>query len=126
MLGLRRVDARSGGPVTIGGAVAGAMLDFARQAGTKPLLRSRVRREHERLSALQPQMKEIGHKYAADPEARERALMQFYKTNRVNPLRGCALPLLHGLLAQLSSALWSRQGQTIRDRVTGTIVVLDS
>jgi 60Kd inner membrane protein len=125
VLGLRRVDAHSGGPVSIRSAVVGATFDSAWRAATLSLSRPRLNREQERMTALQAQMKEIERKYGADAEARQKALMQFYKTKGVSPLPACAWGTLPGLLVQLLVLACSRHGQTIRDRVTHTVVILD-
>ena len=45
------------------------------------------------LQKLQPLMAEIKEKYKNDKEAMNREMMEFYRTNKVNPLGGC-LPIL--------------------------------
>ena len=99
MVALRRVDARNGGPVSVDSAVAGATYDLVRQAATSWLSRARLRREHERLSPLQAQMKEIRRTYAGNREEEQKALMEFYKTNRMSPFPGCAWAFAHVLAA---------------------------
>lgn len=42
---------------------------------------------------LQPQMKEIQEKYKNDPQKQQKATMDLYRKNKVNPLGGC-LPML--------------------------------
>lgn len=42
---------------------------------------------------LQPQMKEIQDKYKNDPQKQQKATMDLYRKNKVNPLGGC-LPML--------------------------------
>jgi hypothetical protein len=95
VLGLYRVDARTGAPVSIRSALMGAMFDSAWQAATSSLSRPHISREKERVTALQAEMKEIERNYA-DNEARQKALMQFYKTKGVSPLPACAWSLLPG------------------------------
>src|SRR5262249_55443491 len=63
-LHLRRVDAHTGGRVTVRSAIAGDTLKFALGPATRWLFGSRMRHEQERLRALQPQMKDIQRKYA--------------------------------------------------------------
>ncbi|MFO0704683.1 MAG: YidC/Oxa1 family membrane protein insertase [Candidatus Andersenbacteria bacterium] len=46
---------------------------------------------------LQPRINEIREKHKADKEAQTKALMEFYKKNRVNPLSSC-LPLVVQIL----------------------------
>jgi YidC/Oxa1 family membrane protein insertase len=45
------------------------------------------------LSAIQPKIKEIQEKYKKDKEQQTKALMEFYKKEKINPFSGC-LPLL--------------------------------
>jgi len=45
------------------------------------------------LSKLQPEIKKIQAKYKNDKEKQARAIMEFYKQNKINPASGC-LPLL--------------------------------
>lgn len=47
----------------------------------------------KKMQELQPQIKEIQQKYKNDKEKQSRALMEFYKQNKANPLSGC-LPLI--------------------------------
>lgn len=42
---------------------------------------------------LQPQMKEVQEKYKNDPQKQQKATMDLYRKNKVNPLGGC-LPML--------------------------------
>ncbi|MDP3991168.1 MAG: YidC/Oxa1 family membrane protein insertase [Candidatus Nealsonbacteria bacterium] len=50
-------------------------------------------RSQKSMSAIQPKMKEIQEKYKHDKEQQSKALMEFYKKEKVNPFSGC-LPLL--------------------------------
>jgi YidC/Oxa1 family membrane protein insertase len=50
-------------------------------------------RSMKRMSALQPQMKEIQEKYKEDPRRMQAKLMEFMKQNKVSPMGGC-LPML--------------------------------
>lgn len=45
------------------------------------------------MKELQPQMKEIQEKYKDNPQKQQKATMELYKKNKVNPLGGC-LPML--------------------------------
>ena len=47
----------------------------------------------KKLQELQPKMKELQEKHKDDKERQTKALMEFYKTEKVNPLSGC-LPLI--------------------------------
>ena len=125
VVGLRRVDARTGGPISVRSVLIGVLFDQARQETTRPLFRPRAHREQDRLRELAPRVKEIQHKYESDLQAQQRALMQFYKANQVNPLAPCGWLVAGPILSQLVLAIAIRNGRTAYDRLTGTIVVGD-
>ena len=125
VVGLRRVDARTGGPVSVRSVLIGLVLDLARQSATRPLFRARARRERDRRKELAPRLKEIERDQVADPEARRRAVRAFYKENDFNPFAGCGWQLAGPILSQLVLAGAIRDGRTVHDRLTGTIVVTD-
>ena len=124
LLGLRRVDAHTGGPISVRSALVDEVLFAAWGAVTRPLLPSRVKRDRDRLVALRPQEKELERKYADDPQRRQRALLDFYKSNGVDPFKVWGVALLPGMLRSWLPAVWPG-GQRIRDRLTGTVVVID-
>jgi hypothetical protein len=125
VVGLRRLDAQTGGIVSVRSALFGVLFDDARQAATKPLFGSRAQRQRDRISALGPQLRAVGRNYADDPQARQRAVMEFYKANHVTPFAGCGWQLAGPVGSQLVLALGSRGGRTVRDRITGTGVIVD-
>lgn len=47
----------------------------------------------KKMQELQPKLKEIQQKYKNDKERQTREIMDFYRTNKVNPFAGC-LPLI--------------------------------
>lgn len=47
----------------------------------------------KKMQSIQPKVKEIQDKYKGDKEKQSRALMELYRSNKVNPLAGC-LPLI--------------------------------
>jgi hypothetical protein len=125
LIGLRRVDAHTGGVVTIRSALIGVLFDQAWQAAWRPLFRSRVKRHQTRLRALAPQLRAAERAYRGDPQARARARTEFYRSNPVNPAGGCGWLVAGPLVSQLALGISSREGRTIRDRVTGTGVIVD-
>lgn len=50
-------------------------------------------RAQKKLQETQPKMKELQERFKGDKEGYQKALMEFYKTNKVNPFASC-LPLL--------------------------------
>ncbi len=125
LIGLRRVDAHTGGVVTVRSALVGVLFDQAWQAAWRHLFRSRVKRHLTRLRALAPQLRAVERRYRGDPEARSRAVTEFYQSNPVNPAGGCGWLVAGPLASQLTLALSSREGRTLRDRITGTGVIVD-
>jgi hypothetical protein len=125
LLRLRRVDVRTGGRVSARSALVGEVFDLALRILTSRLVRSRSRQAQERLAELTPEIKEIKRKHANDPNVRQRALIRFYESNHVKPFASCGLNLASVMLSTLLTAVWSPGGRSVRDRVAGTVVVLD-
>jgi hypothetical protein len=126
VVGLRRVDGQTGGLVSARSALVGVLFDRAWQEATRPLFGSRVRRQRNRTSAFRTQLRAVERKYADDPQARQRAAIEFYKGNHVSPFAGCGWQLAGSIIPQvLIAALGSRDGRTVRDRITGTRVIVD-
>lgn len=46
-----------------------------------------------KMKAAAPKMKEINERFSSDPQAKQKAMMELYKKERINPLGGC-LPIL--------------------------------
>ena len=46
-----------------------------------------------KMKAVQPKMQELKERYASDTQKQQQALMELYKTEKINPLAGC-LPIL--------------------------------
>lgn len=64
----------------------------------------------KRMSALQPQMKEIQEKYKEDPKKMNEKMMRFMKENKVNPMGGCwpillQMPVFIGFFFMIKSAI---------------------
>ncbi len=71
-------------------------------------------RSMERMRQLQPKVKEIQEKYAADRQKQSEAMMSLYRQEKVNPLGGCLpmflqLPVFIGLFYALRSSIQLRQ-----------------
>ncbi|WP_298609833.1 membrane protein insertase YidC [uncultured Thiothrix sp.] len=46
-----------------------------------------------KMKAVSPKMKEINERFSGDPQAKQKAMMELYKKEKINPLGGC-LPIL--------------------------------
>jgi YidC/Oxa1 family membrane protein insertase len=70
-------------------------------------------RSQKKLSAVQPKLKEIQEKFKSDKEKQTRAVMDFYKKEKINPFSGC-LPLLVQLpiLIALFRVFWKGFGES--------------
>jgi hypothetical protein len=118
LLGLRRVDARTGDPVTVGQA----LLHFAVTTAWSELIRRisapSQRRRLEQLRALRDPAREVRHADAGDRNAEMRAAKERYQGQGLRPLRSCApgvalpwvmdlpaLPPLHQSLADRAAGI---------------------
>jgi hypothetical protein len=122
--GLRRVDVRSGGPLSARNVLVEQLVVVASGEIRRRLTTPRMTRRKQRLEALQPELAEIARMHADDHKALERALKGFYKRNRVNTASSCGPPLLGAALMQ-APVLWSPLNQTIPERLAGIVVVQD-
>jgi hypothetical protein len=125
VVGLRRVDAQTGGIVSVRSALVGVLFDQAFRAVARPLFRSRAKRELDHMSSFATQLKLVEDEYADDPQARRRAVIEFCESNEVRPLVGCGWQLAGLVVSQLFLAVGSTGGRTVRDRVSGTSVIVD-
>jgi hypothetical protein len=90
LVGLRRVDARTRGPISVRSGLIRVHFDQARQAATRPLFRSAAHRARD------------GNRFA-----------------------GCGWHAAGPFFSELLLAIPVRNGRTVHDYVTGTIVVND-
>lgn len=95
------------------------------RTASRPLFKSRVQRHEARTQAIAPRLGAVQRKHADDRQARQRAVIEFYKSGDVNPAGSCGWQLAGPLVSHLVLALSSRGGRTIRDRITGTSVIVD-
>jgi hypothetical protein len=124
VMGLRRADARTGGPVTVRSllvrkAVVTAWQDLVRRA-----LRPSDERFRERGKLMRADLEEARQRLADDPEALDRARREITKRYRVTPWIFCSRGLLSSTPLYLP-ALWSERNQTLPDRLAGIVVVRD-
>ncbi len=54
----------------------------------------KAQQSQKALSALQPEIKKIQEQFKKDREAQSRALMELYKTHKVNPFSGCLIAIV--------------------------------
>jgi uncharacterized RDD family membrane protein YckC len=122
LLGLRRADAQTGGPVTPRSAIVRMAITTGYSMLTKRLSLPFERRAADRTAEVQPELTTIRRLYAADRTARQRALMDFYKANNVNPIPGLVVRIPAVLLPALTTILSPRH-QSLADRLAGIITI---
>jgi hypothetical protein len=121
LLGLRRVDVCSGGPVTIRSAVIYHLSQRVWSWATLRVSAPARERASQRMTDLRPQLDEIERQHAGDPQARDNAVGDLYKRENVS----CLTPVIWSLSASLTwplSSLPSRSHQTIGDRLSRTVI----
>jgi hypothetical protein len=122
---IRRADARTGGPVSLRSALISNLARRAIATALAPLGARATQRNTTRMKALQPRLKQIQREHSDDAEARQEALMRFYKEHNVNPLASCLPTLVIGFAAPLVPALLSPLRQTIPHRLAGIVWVVE-
>ncbi len=124
LVGIRTVDARSGGPVSLRSAVVGQLVELAYEQLVRRV-RAPTRRRYERRRVdAERRVQEIRATHAGDSEAIQAATAQVYRDNGVNCLASFATSLPVILVMPLT-ALLSPRRQTVADRLAGIVVVRD-
>jgi hypothetical protein len=123
-LGLRRVDVRTGGPVSIQTAVVRSVAGQAFSQLTRTLLRPWDERRRERLLAAHAELEGLRRTHAGGHETMERELKDVLKRHDVSPAHTCLLPLAAVVPPNLA-AVFSPLHQTLWERLAGTVVVED-
>lgn len=121
---IRRVDARTGGRITIRSGLC--LLVWNRLVGLtiRRLLGRRIEREADRLHALQPELKRIHEQHAGRKQAEQRALMELYKSQNVNPFRSCGLTLAP-IVPQFALMILSPRHQTFGQLLAGVVFAVE-
>ena len=120
VVGIRRVDARTGGPITVRQALTRAALaQFSIEAG-------RIRSEEvmRRTRAIEPDLAKVREAHPHDRRAEMRETMALYEQHGINPARSCGWIVARSLLMALSVLIAPRH-QTLPDLLAGTVVVVD-
>ncbi len=73
--------------------IAVVLLTLIIKLATHPLTVKGLRSQ-KTMADLQPKIKELQTKYKGDPQKQNQAMMELYKTEKVNPFSGCLLLLL--------------------------------
>ena len=118
---IRRVDARTGGPVTLRSALRRAAFQMAWSAGAKRVTRPTVDRWKVHSKRVGDELAEVRRNHPEDP----RAEAAFYSAQARGPYLGCCATLVAlWAIQELPVALTSRR-QNLFDWVAGTMVARD-
>lgn len=123
-MGIRTVDARTGGPVTLRSAVITQLVNLAYEQLLRRVRAPARRRYKRRRVDAERRVQEIRGTHAGDSAAIQAATAQVYRDNGVN----CLAPLATSMpviLVMPLTALLSPRRQTVADRLAGIVVVRD-
>lgn len=127
IVGIRLVDARTGGPVSL----RQATVRVSAQRVWPPLVRRFTSRPLKAQQARQQEMRSrieaLKREYGEDREALQLAITEAYRETQIRPYTACLpalIPLLFSLAIQ-APALCSPLRQGLPDKLAGTTVVRD-
>lgn len=125
VMGLRRVDARTGGAASARRTIAGALARGLWTAAIGRLVRRQMERSAAAAEQLKPRVEEARRAHPGDPQAQQQAITALYR-GKGHPgcLPAIGLTLTGNYLPKLP-ALWTRRRQTLWDLVAGTVLVGD-
>ncbi len=124
-MGIRRVDARTGAPVSVRSVLVSEAVRTAWSELNRLVQRPSQRRFEERRRLLRAELREARGYHEGDTEAQKRAMLEVAKRHRLVPWSSCGRGLLGSVPLHLP-ALWSARNQTVPDRIAGIVTVRDS
>jgi uncharacterized RDD family membrane protein YckC len=122
LLGIRRVDARTGGPTSLEAAIVRQVCDYGLKLLWRPATRRVSERQAERSAEATRRIAEFRATHAGDTARIQEETMAIYRETGTS----CVPSLLTGIVAGWAmplTALGSRRRQTIADRVSGIVFV---
>lgn len=124
-IGIRRVDVRTGGPITLRAALIRHLVSRGYVLATGWILGPSTKRSQSRMEEIRPALSELQRLHANDPEALLKATSKLYREHKVNPFASCLWPMLFAVVVRLLPAFLSPLRQSLPDRVAGIVVVID-
>jgi len=121
-LGLRRVDARTGGPISVQSVLVRMAFQTVWRESRRRVDRPFLRRLAERRELVEAEIAEVQRIHADDAEARGRASLDIYKRHGFGPASPISRALV-GMLPLYLPAVWSPLNQTLPERIAGIVVV---
>lgn len=124
-MGLRRVDAGTGGPVSVRSALVSEAVRTAWSELSRLVQRPSQRRFEERRRLVKAALIQARGYHEGDAEAQKRAMFEVAKRYPLRPWGWWAGEFL-GSLPLYLPAPWSARNQTVPERVAGIVTVRDS
>jgi hypothetical protein len=124
ILGLRRVEVRTGGPVSVRSSIVECAVSRTLAQLSLQLTQPWQARSRRRFQAIHADIEELRRAHPDDPTAQQRAMAELLKRGDVNPMASCLVPLLPGFAIKLT-ALWSPLKQSPGERVAGVVVIVE-
>lgn len=121
-MGLRRVDARTGGPVSVRSAVIKTTVE----ATAAELNRLAQRPFEERRRVVLAEVDEARRYHKGDLEAQQRAMAEVFRRHRFRPWGGACGRGALGVVPLQLPALWSPRNQSLPEWIAGIVTVRDS
>jgi hypothetical protein len=126
VMGIRRVDVRTGGPITLRVALIRHVVSHGCGVATGWILGPITKRSISRMEEIQPALPESQRVHADDPEALQEATSKLYRDLNVNPSASCLWPpMLAVVFVRMLPVFLSPLRQSLPDRVAGIVAVLD-
>jgi hypothetical protein len=121
-LGLRRVDVRTGGPLSVRNVLARELFVMASRLSVRQLSKPWRTRRQRRVENMQLELGQVRRAHADDSDAQQEAMKEVFKRHHLNPAGSCA-PALAGPVLMHAPLMWSPLNQTVAERVAGIVVV---
>jgi uncharacterized RDD family membrane protein YckC len=125
LLGIRRVDARTGGPVSLGAAIVCQLCDYGLKLLWRPVTRRVSDRQAERSAEATRGIVDFRAAHAGDTARIQEETMAIYRETGTSCVPSLLTHIVAGWAMPLT-ALGSPRRQTIADRVSGTVLVKQS
>lgn len=125
LAGIRVVDARTGGPITVRSAVIAAAVREVTMTPAR-ILGERLSAPHRtQLAQLHSRLEEVDRSHDGDQEAITRAKMRLYKEAGANPIAACGWPMVTAMVTTTLPRLLSRRRQSPGEWLAGIVTVVD-
>lgn len=122
---IRRVDVRTGGPITLRAALIEHVVSSGYTAATSRILSAIMKRSTSRIEEIQPALRELQRVHAGNPEAINEATIALYREHNVHPFASCLWTMLSGLFVRAIPVILSPLRQSIPERAARIVTVLD-